>query len=219
MTLAEIGNVLNQICENFVEIIRGYAEQNILTWRVISSSYKAKWALHGILVSAFTEAGWRASLWPVVEPKIALSRPLNPSNFSQYLRGKSSRHQTRLDVGFYRQGQLDIFAECNTIDMANEWESSQGKRHITKRDLYLYFAEYAKPKASGLIICIVLPQKVTGKPPWPWREKYGEDYFKALKPKWEELTNLLRRHIYAQLVVLNENGVQINGSFHPISIS
>jgi len=190
----------------------------MLTQDILQDFTKTKLMLHGILVSAFTETGWRSKLWPVIEPRVPYSKSLDPSSYSALLKEKRKRDHVRLDVGFYWHGLLNIFAECMTIDSAHTWDSSAGKDWVSKRDLYLHFAQYAKPKASGLIICITLPCNVTRKPSWKELKQVGPNFFKELKPHWNQLANDLRQYIQTRLVVLEERGVHINSSFHPVSI-
>ena len=220
MSLKQSGKTLDEICVNFVDAIKTFAQQGILTQGILQDYSKSKWTFHGLLVSAFAEAGWRARLLPIIEPRVALSQPLDPSQYARELTGRPKRHQVRLDLGYYRQGLLDLdtFAECNTINGALDYKPSTGKDYVSKRDVLTHFAQYANPKASGLIICITLPRNVTRKGPWPDQKQLPPDYFKELKPDWDNFAQHLRQYIDVRLVVLEENGVHINGLYQPISI-
>ena len=177
-----------------------------------------KWSLHGLLVSAFVQAGWLSSMFPVIEPRTPLLKPLDPSRYSKELQGKQLRNHIRFDVGFFKDETLGTFAEVNTIDASLEFEDSKGKDHVTKRDVYLHFAQNALNKASGLIICVTLPKNVTNKPPWPKHKSLNPNYYDQLKPEWEKLVQEIRKYFDSRLIVIEEKGILIDDHFHAVSI-
>lgn len=173
---------------------------------------KAKGALHGLLESAFINAGWRTGVYPVVEPRIPLDSPLVPGDYSPRLKEKRRRYQFRPDVGYYQEGKLDIFVECCTTDEAKEYEPSRSYAHITKRDAFLHFAKHAD--VSGFIICVALPSRMVRKPPWEWARGLSNDLFSEFEPGWSQLANDLHQHVPTRLIILNENGVYSNKKWH-----
>lgn len=212
-----ISQQLDQTCGEFVDVIRSFVSQKILLNEILQDYTKSRSALHGILESAFVVAGWRMNLFPVVEPRVPLSTPLDPGECCAKLEGKRKRHQFRPDVGFCRDGMLDTFVECCTIDEAKEYESSVVRAHVTKRDTLLHFARYAQPKVSAIIICVALPSNVIRAPPWRWAREMrarGSDYFAYFGPGWNKLAQDLQQVVPTRLVIMNENGIYVNNGRH-----
>jgi hypothetical protein len=178
---------------------------------------ETKKTLHGLLVSGFVLAGKQSGLIPVVEPRIPFIKPLRPSDYLQATNFKNRWH-IRPDIGYYRNGKLDTFVECHTIDMAQQCLKSnetKTKDWITKRDSYLHFVQHTEQKPFGFIICVTLPHDVKRGPPRS-DLKGIRDYFRVFKPKWDELRKELKKYIQVRLVILNEDGIHVDDAFYSV---
>jgi len=213
--LKSINHHLDELCQNFIHVIRTFVSRGILTNNILQDFTESRLSLHGILGSAFVAAGWRMNLAPVIEPRVTLSTPLDPGEYCEKLKGKRRRHQFRPDIGYYRGKMLDTFAECCTMDEASDYESSMERTHVTKRDNLLHFAKYAEPGVSAIIICVVLPTHVTRPPPWRWARGRGSDFFASFNPGWNKLAQDLQQHVPTKLFTINEKGVYINNMCYP----
>ncbi|MEM3628853.1 MAG: hypothetical protein QXQ94_08825 [Candidatus Bathyarchaeia archaeon] len=89
------------------------------------------------------------------------------------------------------------------------------KEFLTKRDIYKHFGKQAEQK-YGFIICITLPRNVIYRPPWPDQRYLNAIYYATLEPKWRELRTELNEYLDAHLIVIEENGIHINGVHFPI---
>lgn len=200
-----------EVCKYFAEILKRAAEVRLLKRSLLQDFTEMSRSLHGLLCSAFVEAGWRSNLIPIVEPRIELREPLNPPDYSKHLHGKRKRRQIRFDVGFCQNDQYISFAEVNTIDVALGYNSSQNKDFITKRDVYYHFAKQAGIK-YGFIVCLTLPREVKKRPPW-LDQKSIKDYFTEVGPQWKGLVNGLRKYLDAHVVIIEERGIHIDEEF------
>ena len=162
-----------EFLQEFVHTMRRCVSLGVLTRDILQDYTKAKASLHGMLQSAFVEAGWSVGWIPCIEPRVPLSVPFDPFLYNSNLSGRRKRHQFRPDVGYYRDGSCDVFAECCTTDEAGEYIPSNEtaeydpsrKGHITKRDALAHFLKHARPEVSRLVICVVLPHRMKRKPP------------------------------------------------------
>jgi len=200
-----------EICRHFAEIVKYTTEVGLFKRSLLQDFTEMSRSLHGLLCSAFVEAGWRSNLIPIVEPRIELMEPLNPSDYSEHLYGKRKRRQIRFDVGFWQNDRYVSFAEVNTIDVALGYSSSQNKDFITKRDVYYHFAKQSRTK-YGFIVCLTLPQEVKKRPPYR-DHKSIKNYFEEVGPQWIDLVNELKKYLDAHVVIIEEEGIHINGEF------
>ena len=215
----------HDLCTEFVKVIQELIDRGFLAREVLQDYNKAKHGLHGLLESAFVEAGWRINMVPIVEPRIDLLEPFDPASLDGNFAKKKKRHQYRPDISFKCNNSM-YFAECCTTDNSFEYLSSEetlddGKGGwITKRDLLLHFVEHAKPDSdpalSGLIICITLPRQMKQKPPWLFYKNVGIDFLDRFRPDWKRLADDLGRILPTDLIILEEENVHVNNTPHPI---
>jgi hypothetical protein len=189
---------LQGFLREFVGYVKGLANQRILSKEVLQNYNKAGLGLHGMLQSSLVVAGHNVGWVPVIEPRIPLKVPLNPSEYGK--RGKRKRHYFRADVGYYRGGRMDIFAECCTTDEAVDcFPSSEIRRRggwwISKRDALLHFIQNSQHPVSAMVICVVLPRQMKKKPSHAWARGVGANFFDEFSSGWEEATEELQRHI------------------------
>jgi hypothetical protein len=220
----------HDLCTEFVEVIRVLIKRGFLTREIFQNYVKAKHTFHGLLESAFVEAGWRSDMVPIVEPRIDFSTPFNPVSLHRNFEKMKKRNYFRPDVSFSCDHKSMYFAECCTNDEAIEYLSSgktpeydSWKRGwITKRDLLPHFVQYAKLDSGlafgGLIICITLPRQMKKKPPWPYYSRKGMDvdFLNCFSQEWKKLADDLRRLCATDLIILEEENVHVNNTAHPI---
>jgi len=211
---------LQGFLREFVGHVRGLANQGVLSKEVLQNYDKTALGLHGMLQSSLVVAGQNVGWVPVIEPRIPLRVPLDPSEYGK--KGERKRHQFRADVGYYRGGRMDIFADyCTKEEEVDCFPPSEIRRRgwgewITKRDVLLHFIRNSRHPVSAIVICVVLPRQMRKKPPWPWAKGVGANLFDEFSSGWEEAKEELQRYISTSLVIVEETGIHVDGNFFPI---
>lgn len=218
MAIGSKTDIIDKICTNFADVINDLSAKRVLTKAILTDSELMKLHLHGLLESAFVKAGWLSGLSPVIEPRVPLSKFLIPSEYNQKLKNRPRKH-VRPDVGYFKGNSLCIFAEVNTLDGVMSYRSSSETNYLTKRDVYTHFVQHSVEKVEGFLICVTLPIHVTRKPRWTEQNDLGPNYFSQLSQHWHDLSQDLRRHTDARLIIIEENGIHFDSTFRSVSLT